>query len=80
MVMDIDLLPFSAFALESAGAPALAGGEAQTLTLPLGLLVDPSYEPMGGSLSIDGAATVHWAHSLRAAVVPADGKALSITF
>ncbi|MDP3761656.1 MAG: hypothetical protein Q8R01_14195 [Ramlibacter sp.] len=78
--MNIDLLPFSAFALESSGA-ASRHGEAHTLTLRLDLTpVHPAFAPaMGGSVGIDGAACGP-APVLRAAVVPAVGPVLTITF
>ena len=46
--MSIDLLPFSAFALESCAAPAVACGEGRTLTLPL----RRAGAPMAGELSL----------------------------
>jgi hypothetical protein len=78
--MNIDLLPFSAFALESYGAPAPARGELHTLTLALALAaVHSSHdEAMSGSVSTNQAFT--GATSLRAAVLPADGTPLTITF
>ncbi|MBA3773514.1 MAG: hypothetical protein H0X13_13805 [Ramlibacter sp.] len=78
--MNIDLLPFTAFTLQScAGAPRRPG-EAQTLTL------QPAFAPnhfshacMSGRASIDdpvpGGRLV-----LRACVVPAAQAALTITF
>ncbi len=79
--MNIDLLPFSAFALESSGGAAAAVRDGHTLTLPLGLVpVHPAFEPaMAGTLSV-GAAVACIGPALRAAVVPAAGKALTITF
>ena len=77
--MNIDLLPFTAFALESYGATEPARGELHTLTLRLALApVHSSHEPMSGSASVDPA----WAApaALRAAILPADGSALTITF
>jgi len=57
--MNIDLLPFSAFALESSGAASHAAREAHTLTLPLDLVpVHAAFEPaMSGSISIEAAQT-----------------------
>ena len=77
--MNIDLLPFSAFALESYGATAPSRGELHTLTLELALAaVHSPHDGMSGSVS------THHADSgvpaLRAAVLPADGSALTITF
>ena len=79
--MNIDLLPFSAFLLESSGAAAQAVREAHTLTLPLDLVpVHAAFEPaMSGTISID-AAQACTVTPLRAAVVPAGGKVLTITF
>jgi hypothetical protein len=81
--MNIDLLPFSAFAPESSGAVSREIGGGPTLTLPLELTpVHPGFEPaMSGSVSvsIDGTACMS-APLLRAAVVPADGPVLTITF
>ena len=78
--MNIDLLPFSAFALQSCGQASQRAGEAQTLTLQLALApVHSSYEPMSGRASTNQA-FVHCGNSLRAAVVPAEGSVLTITF
>lgn len=77
--MNIDLLPFSAFALQSCGRSEGAG-EAQTLTLQLALApVHSSHEPMSGRASTNQA-FVHGGKLLRAAVVPAEGPVLTITF
>ena len=84
--MNIDLLPFTAFALESCGAPEPARGDVHTLTLDLALApVHSSYEPMSGSASAGQAfasagQAFACATPLRAAVLPADGSALTITF
>jgi hypothetical protein len=78
--MNIDLLPFTAFALESCGTTAPVRGEFHTLTLQLALAsIHSSQEPMSGSI------TTHTAlacvpTSLRAVVLPADGTPLTITF
>lgn len=79
--MNIDLLPFSAFALESSGAASRHVGEAHTLTLRLDLApVHAAFEPaMSGSVSVD-AIDCGAARRLRAAVVPAAGPVLTITF
>ena len=78
--MNLDLLPFSAFALESSGAAARAVSEAQTLTLQLvPHPIHSFYQPMGGSASIH-CAPAGASGTLRASVVPADGTALTITF
>jgi hypothetical protein len=77
-LMNIDLLPFTAFALQSCGqAPA---GDGQTLTLQPQLESDhSSHEPMSGTASILQVFG-HSGNLLRAAVVPADGPVLTITF
>ena len=77
--MNIDLLPFSAFVLESSGAAARAISDSQTLTLDLGMVpVHAAFgTSMSGSVSLGadaGPAT------LRAQVVPAGGPVLTITF
>lgn len=78
--MNIDLLPFSAFALESYGTTAPSRGELHTLTLELALAaVHSSHDDaMSGSVSTNKAFT--GVPPLRAAVLPADGTALTITF
>lgn len=86
--MSIDLLPFSASAPESSGAGSRHRGSGPTLTLPLELTpVHAAFEPsMSGTVHIDeggnmgadtGSVTVS---QLRAAVVPASGCILTITF
>jgi hypothetical protein len=69
--MSIETLPFTAFALQSCAAAAPRRGEAQTLTL------QPT--PASGRASANQAAA-HSAPVLRAAVVPAEGCVLTITF
>ena len=77
--MNIDLLPFSAFALESVAAAAPGRAEGQTLTLALALApIRSSHEPMSGSASANQGFIC--ATPLRAAVLAADGSALTITF
>jgi hypothetical protein len=78
--MNIDLLPFSAFALESSGTAAQADRDAHTLTLPLELVpVHAAFEPaMSGTISVGLAREA--AEPLHAAVVPARGAVLTITF
>jgi hypothetical protein len=78
--MNIELLPFSAFALEASGAPARAISDAQTLTLQLGLApAHTAFEPaMSGSISVGTAVAA--SGSLRAQVLPANGAVLTITF
>jgi hypothetical protein len=79
--MNIDLLPFSAFALESSAGASRYVGEAHTLTLRLELApAHPAFEPaMSGSIGFDGLAAEP-PPLLRAAVVPAGGPVLTITF
>jgi hypothetical protein len=79
--MTIDLLPFPAFSPESSVAVSRHLGGGSTLTLPLELTpVHPAFEPaMSGDVSIDETACTA-AQMLRAAVVPADGPILTITF
>ena len=78
--MNIDLLPFTAFALESCGTTGQAPVAAQTLTLQLELgPVHPLLEPMSGTAGT-ALACEPQLHSLRAAVVPACGEPLTITF
>jgi hypothetical protein len=74
---NLDMLPFTAFALESSGSPAHAASNAQTLTLQLP--VHPAYAPMSGSATTNQS-FIHCGNLLRAAVVPADESALTITF
>jgi hypothetical protein len=77
--MNIDLLPFSAFALESYGTTPPSRGELHTLTLELALsAVHSSRDAMSGSVTTNKAFT--GVKSLRAAVLPADGSAVTITF
>lgn len=77
--MNIDLLPFNAFALESYGATAPSRGDLHTLTLELALAaVHSSKEAMSGSVSTNQVFAD--ATPLRAEVLPADGTALTITF
>ena len=79
--MNIDLLPFSAFVLESSGGTAPSVRDAHTLTLALDLVpVHAAFEPaMSGTVSID-AAPACAIKPLRASVVPAGGPVLTITF
>lgn len=77
--MNIDLLPFPALPLESWGPAALARGDGKTLTLQLALAAVQFGEPMSGSATANEG-LVYCPNVLRAAVVPADGQALTITF
>ena len=78
--MNIDLLPFSAFALESCRPAASARGDHHTLTLQLALapVAAAPCEPMAGTAGAGQVAAC--LAPLRAAVLPADGSALTITF
>jgi hypothetical protein len=80
--MNIDLLPFAAFALQSSGQTAQARLGQHTLTLRLARpAVDSSYEspPMSGRASIEDV-PLPSEGVLRAAILPADGPGLTITF
>jgi len=77
--MNIDLLPFNGFALESYGPTPPSRGEAHTLTLELALAtVRSSRGIMSGSVTTKKASAD--TTPLRAAVLPADGTAITITF
>ena len=77
--MNIDLLPFSAFALESCGAGAVAA-DGHTLTLPLALTPVPEeFGPrMDGLLSIGGFECEDGAQS--AAILAVPSLNLTLTF
>lgn len=76
--MNIDLLPFTAFALRSCGQAA--AGDGQTLTLQPVLESDHfPHEPMSGTAGIHPVFG-DCGNLLRAAVVPAEGPVLTITF
>ncbi len=77
--MNIDLLPFSSFLLESCGTgPAV--GEAHTLTLPLELAPVRSAfaRAMSGSAAV--VAQVAAAGSMRVEVLDTSGPVVTITF
>jgi hypothetical protein len=77
--MNIDLLPFSAFALESYGTAAPSRGDTHTLTLGLALVTaHTSREIMSGTATMNGVSPE--VSSLHAAVLPVDGCPLTITF
>jgi hypothetical protein len=79
--MNLDPLPITAHALDSGRSAAQVRGDGKTLTLELVLAtVHASDEPMSGSASANQSAFVYGADRLRAAVVPADDRALTITF
>ncbi len=78
--MNIDLPSLSAFAQESSGTASLPIGGGHTLTLRLDLTpVHPAFHAMSGSVSVDVTSLDH-APEIRAAVVPADGPILTLTF
>lgn len=77
--MNTDMPAFSAFALESYRSTGHAGGDCQTLTLALAIApLHTAHEPMGGNaragVPVDGE------NMLRAAVLPAEGPVLTLTF
>ncbi len=79
--MNLDLLPFSAFALESSTGPGSTHRLAQTLTLPLGLI--PVHAAFGSAIADTasvGALPSGSAAPLRAAGVNAGAVVLTITF
>lgn len=78
--MNIDLLPFSAFALESSDGASRSLGESHTLTLSLGRVpVHPALAPaMDGSIGVTD--DVAQEPPVRAAVMPVAGSVLTITF
>ena len=78
--MNIDLPPFTAFALESCGTAGQVAAAAQTLTLQLEIgPLHPLLEPMAGTASVHCASEPSF-QPLRAAVVPAGGDPLTLTF
>jgi hypothetical protein len=78
--MNIDLLPFSAFALESSAAGPRRPGESHTLTMQFGFApAHPALEhAMEGTVSLPGPSPES-ATAWRAAVVPVRGSALTLT-
>jgi hypothetical protein len=78
--MNTDLPPISAFFLESPATAWRPIGKGHTLTMRLDLTpVHPAFGAMSGNVCVDETACA-WAPRLRAAVVPADGPVLTITF
>ena len=78
--MNNDMPAFTAFALESCRSPGQSPGDSQTLTLQLAIEPLPSsFEPMGGSATAHPVAA-QGGNLLSAAVLPADGPVLTITF
>jgi hypothetical protein len=80
--MNLDHLPFTAFALEAAGPGSATGGEGKTLTLPRP--VPAVVHAMAGHESMSGIARIGAPDAAddvwRAAVIAADATALTITF
>jgi len=78
--MNLDHLPFTAFALEAAGVPAAAEGKTLTLPRPVPAIMRAmaEHEPMSGTADICASAPADSAW--RAGVVAADSTALTITF
>lgn len=78
--MNIDLLPFSAFALESSAGASSALGESHTLTVRLGHA--PAHPALASAMDGRISFTDHLRQepTLRAAVVPVPGPVLTITF
>jgi hypothetical protein len=80
--MNLDQLPFTAFSLEAAAAGAPSASDGRTLTLPRPapaiLRALAGHEPMAGTAEIGAPASsgAEW----RAAVLPADPRAITITF
>jgi hypothetical protein len=78
--MNNDIPAFSAFALESYHSTGQSAGDSQTLTMQLAIEPLPSsFEPMGGSATTHPV-TARRGNLLSAAVLPADGPVLTITF
>ena len=78
--MSTDLLPFSAFALESCAVPTGAAPDGHTLTLQLRLAkMGAGHEPMAGTIAVR-ASRVPSPDCLSAGVVAADASAATITF
>lgn len=80
--MNIDFLPISSLALESLGGPVHAASQPQTLTLQLALAPRKARQEGMSGTARGGSdlAVSRRGRSLRAAVVPADGTPLTITF
>jgi hypothetical protein len=76
--MSIELLPFSAFALETCAPAALASGEGQTLTLSLrrGRVA----EPMAGLMTLEMPIGEHDEDAQHASIPRTEGTGLTITF
>jgi hypothetical protein len=79
--MNIDHLPFAAFALESPAGRERHGGHPHTLTLRLvrPTLLASYGVSMSGSVEVD-ASGLGSESLLRAAILPAEGPGLTITF
>jgi hypothetical protein len=77
--MSIDLLPFSAFALESCAAPAPAPGDGQTLTLPLRIGRASATPALAAQLLLDASEEALPGEHVDVLAPPRDGP-LTITF
>ena len=77
--MSIELLPFSAFALESCVAPAPVPGEGQTLTLSL-RAARADAEPMAGWMSLRAESVAVQGGHHAGVVAGAPGEPFTITF
>jgi hypothetical protein len=79
--MNINVLPLAAFTLESSRGAERVVAEAHTLTLRLTrpALLSSHEPPMSGTARIE-AVPGHSESMLRAAVLPAEGPGLTITF
>ena len=75
--MDIDLLPFNAFALDSAVAPPAIQAESCTLTLRPSLAAEGPAVDLAATLA---ALPMLSGEPLHASVVSCDSPALTITF
>ena len=79
--MDLDLLPFTTSPQESLGPATPPRGDGKTLTLQLAMAaVHSSGDTMSGSATANESLVYGSSNLLSAAVVPAEGKALTITF
>jgi hypothetical protein len=79
--MNIDLLPLAAFALESSPGEERLVAQAHTLTLRLmrPALLSSNESPMSGTVEIEAIRPV-CENVPRAAIMPAEGLGLTITF
>jgi hypothetical protein len=78
MAMSIDVLPISAFALETCVQPLAVHSLGQTLTLPIRRARNAAADAIEGTLSLQATSPAP-AGTLHAGIVPADGLPLTIT-